>query len=696
MKKLLIPILSLWLVIFVYVACTAFKSPEKEKIIIELLRYVLKQFHYEPTEIDNDLSKKLYKSYIETLDGQKHFFIQSDIEEFGAYELRLDEEVKYESLRFFDITYERLQKRLSQVKEMFPQILSKNFDLTKDETWNIDQEFDTYATDLNALKERWRKSVKYKIMRDVLGEFGDKKISDSLLLVSDSTQIRAREEYLKDLEGWYGRLLRKPRKYWFGKYLDALATTFDPHTNYLPPIEKKQFDINMSGQLEGIGARLTQRLGVIHINSLVPGGPAWRQGEITAGDKILKVGQGEEGTMVNIVNMDMDDVLERIRGKKGTLVRLEIKKSDGQIKTIPIVRDVIELEEVFARSAVVTYQKSRYGYISLPKFYINFQDKDQRDCAKDVRREIEKLKNSGVKGIVLDLRFNGGGSLKSCVEIAGMFIDQGPVVQVRGRDENIQTLYDEDGGEVLYDGPLVILVSKLSASASEILAAVLQDYERAVILGGDHTFGKGTVQGLLDLDPMLFQQYEEFRPLGTVKLTRQKFYRVTGKTTQLKGVSSDVVLPDAYMYAEVGEKEEKNALSWDTIPALRNYKIWNPSVVKKVIKKSNNRIKNSDYFKTVQRRSQWVKKNKNDSLVHLNIRKYKKSQEAYLENLDKFDLDGTWEKEFKASMTVADEKATRRDSVLLDRYQGWLKEIEKDAYIQESLEVLQDFLVAKQ
>lgn len=689
MRKAFVSFAVLSAVVFVYVACTAFDSPEKDRFILELVRDILKRYHYRPLALDNDFSKKVHEAYLDDIDGQKHFFTQGDMEDFDRYKLRLDDEIKYESFKFFDLTYGRLQQRLKDVKTMYTEILGQGFDYTRKDFWNIDRESKVYAIDEDALYLRWKKHLKYRIMRELLAEFGDQKITDSLLHSSDTLQTRLRRDFLKNFNSWHGKLERKPRNYWIGEYIDAIAMTFDPHTNYLPPTEKNEFDIRMSGQLEGIGARLVQKLGVIGVVSLVPGGPAWLDGQLSAGDKILKVGQGKDSAMVNIVDMDMQDVLDRIRGKKGTLVRLEIKKSDGRMELIELVRDVIELEETFARSAVITYQGRKYGYIFLPKFYINFKDKDRRDCAKDVRVEIEKLKHSGISGLVLDLRLNGGGSLKSCVEIAGMFIEDGPVVQVRSGQGKVRTLSDEDGGETLYDGGLVVMVSKYSASASEILAAALQDYDRAIIMGGNKTFGKGTVQGLWDLDPLLTDRYEEFKPLGTLKLTTQKFYRISGKTTQIQGVASDIVLPDSYTYGKVGEEEEKNALPWDNIDSLEYTKWKGSAALKRAIAQSRKNIVNTPYFSEVARKSKWVNQYGNDTLVSLQIQTYKKAQDDYLSQLRKFDLsDSTWNKSMRISMSVADNKVAQIDSVFRDRYEGWFEEVEGDAYTQEAVKVL--------
>ena len=357
------------------------------------------------------------------------------------------------------------------------------------------------------------------------------------------------------------------REDWFSIYLNVIAERFDPHTSYFAPEEKEKFDVSMSGKFFGIGARLQKKNDYVEITELISGGPAWRNKELEAGDLILKVAQGN-GQPVDIGGMKLDEVVKKIKGPKGTEVRLTVKKVDGSVKVIKIVREEVEIEETYAKSSVVNKDGNLFGVIYLPKFYIDFENKDSRDAAKDVALEVDRLKKQGVQGIALDLRDNGGGSLKTVIDIAGLFIEKGPVVQVKSAGKSKEVLSDTDS-KIQWDGPLVIMINNFSASASEILAAAIQDYNRGIIIGSTQSYGKGTVQNVIDLNQ--FVRNNSMGDLGAFKMTTQKFYRINGGSTQLKGVSSDDVMPDKYSYIKIGERDADNAMPWDKIdPAPYN------------------------------------------------------------------------------------------------------------------------------
>ncbi|MEO1715046.1 MAG: S41 family peptidase, partial [Bacteroidota bacterium] len=370
-------------------------------------------------------------------------------------------------------------------------------------------------------------------------------------------------DVLKTFDDWYERLEKRKRSDYLSIYINSITNVFDPHTSYFEPIEKQNFDINMSGKLEGIGARLQSDGNYTKITSVIVGGPAWKQGDLKENDKIMKVAQDGEDP-IDVTGMQLDDVVSQIRGEKGTKVILTVKKIDGSIADIEIVRDVVILEEGFAKSLILhTTAKEKVGFISLPRFYDDFYDEEGRSCARDVATEIDKLKKENVRGIILDLRNNGGGSLRDVVTMSGFFIEKGPIVQVKARGRSPEVLEDNDPS-VKWDGHLIVMVNQFSASASEILAAALQDYERAVIVGSTSTFGKGTVQRFYNLDRAI-PGYSELKPFGEIKLTTQKFYRIDGGSTQLKGVTPDIILPDMYSYIETGEKEQEYPMNWTQI-----------------------------------------------------------------------------------------------------------------------------------
>ena len=362
----------------------------------------------------------------------------------------------------------------------------------------------------------------------------------------------ARERVQKIMDRSYDRLKRKfDDEDSFNAYVNTITETMDPHTTFFPPVEKRYFDEQMSGRFFGIGASLREEDGNIKIATLLTGSPAWKSGEITAGDFIIKVAQGKEEP-VDITGFIVEDAVKLIRGKKGTEVRLQIRKSDGVIKTVTLVRDEIVQDETFAKSAVINTPKGKIGFIYLPEFYADFDNPKGARCSDDVRKEVIRLKEQKVDGIIIDLRNNGGGSLYDVVQMVGFFIEDGPIVQVKDRDGKPQVYRDRDK-TVLYDGPLGVMVNEFSASASEIFAAAIQDYNRGIIIGSTTTYGKGTVQRNIGLDKTL-GILEPNSELGTIKLTLQKFYRINGGSTQLRGVSSDIALPDVLEYSPLREK----------------------------------------------------------------------------------------------------------------------------------------------
>ncbi len=562
-------------VLFLSVSLFAFKmnlsksgdpDPEKDKLILELLTFVIEKGHYNPANIDDTFSKGVYKDYVQALDPSKRFFLQSDIAEFSKYETELDNEILNKDLTFFNLTYNRLIQRMSESKKFYKEILSTPFDYNVEETFNTDYEKAPYARNREELKERWRKQIKLSTLSsladrleiqenkgkgsvdktknnisnnvrpnefDVDNSVNDKsdKSSDGKPKTFEELEKITRERSLKSLDEYFVFMDDLTRDDWFSVYINSITSRFDPHTNYFPPEEKERFDVSISGKFEGIGARLQKKNDFTEITELISGGPAWRGRLLEAGDLVMKVAQGN-AEPVDIVGMRLDDVVKKIKGPKGSEVRLTVKKVDGSIKTISIIRDIVEIEETYAKSSVVERKGLKYGVIYLPKFYIDFENKDGRDAGKDIAIEVESLKKAGVQGIVLDVRDDGGGSLSTVVDIAGLFIEQGPIVQIKSAGRKKEVLFDRDK-KVEWDGPLVIMVNSFSASASEILAAAIQDYKRGVIIGSKQTYGKGTVQNVIDLNQ--FVRSSGMGDLGAVKTTTQKFYRINGGSTQLEG-----------------------------------------------------------------------------------------------------------------------------------------------------------------
>ena len=429
----------------------------------------------------------------------------------------------------------------------------------------------------------------------------------------------------------------------------------------------------------------------IMVNEIISGGPAWRANDLEVGDQILKVKQEGEEKAVNVVGMRLDDAIKFIKGPKGTVVTLTLKKVDGTIEDISITRDIVELEETYAKSSVVEKDGKTFGLINLPKFYINFEDYNKRNAASDIKQEIIRLKEQGVEGLVLDLRNNGGGSLQTVVDIAGLFIEDGPVVQVKTTGEAKEVLSDRDKA-IVWDGPLVILVNELSASASEILAAAMQDYKRGIVIGSKQTYGKGTVQTVMDLNRMVRNNTNG--DMGALKFTTQKFYRINGGSTQLEGVKSDVVVPDRYSYINIGEKDQENPLPWDKIDAA-DYSVWeNYFDYDTTISKSKERMAANEQLKLIDANAKWVKKIRDREIYSLNYDEYRKEMDINEEEAKRFEKLSEYKTDLTFSSLPYEINLMEEDSVLKEKRNRWHQALAKDVYVEEALNVLNDLKMA--
>jgi carboxyl-terminal processing protease len=666
-------------------------DPNKDKLLLEIISYVLERGHYSPKEIDDAFSENVYMDYLNNLDGQHRFFLQSDINSFQSYKYKIDDQIKSAELTFFDLTYKKLTERMSQVQGFYKELLDQPFDFTKKEEIDLDFETAPYASNTSELKKIWRKRFKLNALQN----FSSKKEDESKQAAKDSTftvstdealEIQAREDIKENMGYLFENFNELKRKDWFSIYVNSIVVQFDPHTFYLAPSDKERFDTSMSGKFEGIGARLNKRNQVIKIVEIISGGPVWRDELLEIGDAILKVGQeGEEP--VDISGMVLDDAVKLIKGPKGTRVYLTVKRVDGTVEVVPVTRDVVVLEETYARSSLIKDATGTYGLIELPKFYINFEDYNERNAATDVKKELEQLKQKNVKGIILDLRNNGGGSLKTVVDMTGYFIEQGPVVQVKSTGGRKEVLMDTDPS-VVWEGPLVILVNEFSASASEILAAALQDYNRAIILGSQQTFGKGTVQNIIDLNRMI--SGGTYGDLGALKVTTDKFYRISGLSTQLEGVKSDIVFPDRYAQVDMGEKDQDNPLSWDRItpasykplPQFNNYEY--------SVARSKQRLEENPFVALIEDQASWIKEQQEDSHYYLDYASYEKEKEADKNYSDRFKKISEFESnlEFQWLPEAASTQAPNED--LIEKRERWQKSLKKDLYITEAVEILKD------
>jgi carboxyl-terminal processing protease len=666
---------------------------EGEDVLVKTVNVALQNYHYDPVAIDDNYSEKAFNYYLDNIDPNKRLLLQSDVIAMNKYKYLIDDETTSGSDEFFNMSLEILNRQTAATKQYFTDILAKPFDFTVEEEVDFSEDI-PYAKTPEELKERWRKYLKYNVLTrlhaDQLAQEKSIENKDSGFVAQsmDSLEAKARASVLKTHEDWYKRLERLDRQDRLNAYVNSLTAVYDPHTNYFPPADKDNFDIQMSGRLEGIGAQLQEKDGYIKITNIIPGGPSSLQGDLKENDLILKVAQeGEEA--VDIIDWRIDDAVKIIRGKKGTKVTLTVRRPDGSIKNITITRDVVVLEETYAKSVILKDKdKVKAGYIYLPSFYADFQNPRGRFSWKDVKAEIEKVKAEGVKGIILDLRNNGGGSLDDVVKMAGLFIDQGPIVQVKEKGRPAQVLEDTYSGTD-WDGALVIMVNEFSASASEIMAAAMQDYNRAVVIGSSSTHGKGTVQRFLPLNQTL--RSKNVPDLGSVKLTIQKFYRINGDATQLKGVSSDVVLPDNYMYIKTGEKEEEFAMPWDQIPSS-SYDKKSYSIPNKVIAKSQARVKSNETFNLIEQNGRRWEAQREETIYSLNLAQYRLSEEKDKEAGKKFDaLSKVSFEDFIVVNTSADADAIKADESRKKRNEEWIKGIKKDPYIYEALQIVEDW-----
>jgi len=703
---------------------------EKESLILHGVINFIKQVHVNPKPIDDDFSKEVFKMYLERIDNGKRFLLQPEVDALGVNKLQIDDQVNARTLEFFDESLTVLEKGVSRSQKVFTDIIENHeFDYTKEESIELDNDKKTFAKNETELKEVWRKYLKYDIVqkysrkkdkqeqaienekeaqleRDFIkknpakaGEDitikKEEKEDEPLVIKTDKELLaEAKTDTKENFTEWFERLNKLRRSDRFETYLGSITNYFDPHTDYFNPKEKQDFDINMGGKLEGIGARLSTEEDYTKVVSIVPGGPAYLEGNLEVDDLIISVTQ-EEGDAVDITGWRIDDVVQKIRGKKGTVVKLTVKKKDGSISDVSIERDRVIIDQSFARSALLNLEGTakNIGYIKLPKFYSSFENEDGNSCAKDVAKEIEKLKAENVNGIILDLRNNTGGSLSDVVDMTGLFIEEGPIVQVKPRKRKAYVHSDTDS-EVQYDGPLIVMTNNLSASASEILAAALQDYGRAIIVGSNTTFGKGSVQRFFDLDRAFTGKNDDMKPLGNLKISMQKFYRVDGGSTQLKGVTPDIILPDNYHFVDRGEKEYENALEWTEIePEEYSQDVVEIQNKAKIVALSEARIESNEDFNLILENAARLKKNRDISNYPISIEGYESMLDQREEESKKFEnLLEDDVQYLSIENMAADTTYINSDESRIARNKVWIEGLTKDIYLEETLMIIRDLI----
>lgn len=687
----------IWILSFILISGILFgytlknEDPNKDKILLEIISYVLNRGHFDPKDFNDTFSENVFTNYLENLDGQHRFFLNSDINTFEAYRFKIDDELKINEINFFNLTFSKLMHRMKEVENFYVQLLEKPFDFSIKEEINLNYEKAPYPKNISELKSIWRKRFKLSAIETFTTkkeeELQKKKQDKAYEMLSDEElEKSARKDVIENMSYFFENYNDIKRKDWFSIYINSIVVQFDPHTYYFAPRDKDRFDMSISGKFEGIGARLSKRNQQVKIVEIISGGPVWRENLLEVGDAILKVRQKGEDESIDISGMVLDDAVKLIKGAKGSQVFLTIKRVEGNIEEVAITRDVVELEETYVKSTLINDETGDYGLIELPKFYINFEDYNKRNAATDVKKELEQLKHKNVKGIILDLRNNGGGSLKTVVDMTGYFIKEGPVVQVKSTGGRKEVLKDIDSS-IVWDGPVVVLVNEFSASASEIIAAALQDYKRAIILGSKQTFGKGTVQNIVDLNRMI--SGSTYGDLGALKVTTDKFYRVNGQSTQLEGVKSDIIFPDRYAYVEMGEKDQDNPLDWDKISPT----FYKPSSITNydyAVERSKERLKENPIVQLIHEQALWVKKQQNDFSYFLDYDSFKSERDNKKEYAKKFDKLSEFNSsyEFKWLPEAGTQGLPNEETIKKrERAQEFLK---KDIYISEAVEILKD------
>lgn len=695
---------------------------KRDKLIGNLIKKALESYHYRNLTIDDTISELAFKEFLKRMDYSKQFYTKGDISKLEKFKTSMDDELVSGNHVLLVDAMQIMEKRVKQADGWRKTFFAKDFDLTKKESLELDPEKRNYSANEKELKDLWRKLFKqatlsrYLVLKDEQDEeFSPKKDSEKDVKKSKEKEKAKNDKPLKKLtdkelrekaltsvnekyEKFFSRLLKEDHDDNLDKFFNSISSVFDPHTNYLPPKRKEDFDIDISGSLEGIGAVLQEEGSYIKVVSIVPGGAAWRQKDLAVDDVILRVKQKDSGEEVDLVDMRVDDAVRYIRGKKGSTVVLTVKKVDGSRKNIPIERDVIQIGASFAKSTVITHDKLKLkvGYINVPKFYRDFEGQG-RNCTDDVKKELIRLKKEKVDGVILDLRNNGGGALEDARQMSGLFIKEGPIVQIRNHTGEVDVLTDTDPS-VTYDGPLIVMINRFSASASEILAGALQDYKRAVIVGGEFTHGKGTVQAVLNLNqgPLTKLLGGE---LGALKVTIQKFYRITGASTQRKGITPDIALPDPFGHSKTRELDLENSLPWDRI-AEKKFNVWNGAYADlKILKeRSEIRVKKDERFQKTTEMVDYLIKRRDDTKVSLNLAKNleedietKKMNEKFKIEKESMSMNiSHFEESLKESENYRKEDEAKWKEDFIARKDDWLKKIRLDSMLEESMFIIND------
>jgi carboxyl-terminal processing protease len=670
----------------------------REMVLGNILKGALENMHLSNKQIDNGLSDNAFKVYLERLDYGKQFLLQSDVKALQKYKREFDDMLVSGTLTILDSSSELMNKRIGEIEKHVETLLSNPLNYSKKESIETDPKKRNFLANEKELYAHWDRLMKYEVMSRIVDtkeeqnglatdEKGNKKKPKSEKKMTEvEIEKDARSKVLKSYKKIFARLVNEKRSDKLDKFYNAITKVFDPHTNYLIPEEKEDFDIDMSGKLEGIGAILREENSYIKVEKIVPGSASWKTKEVEAEDIILKVGQGKEEP-IDVVDMSLRDAVKLIRGKKGTEVRLTLKKPNGLIKVVPITRDVVEIDESYVKGTILELapNKTKIGYINVPKFYRDFNDRSGRNVTDDTRKEIVRMNKEGVAGLIVDLRNNGGGALEDARMISGLFIEKGPIVQVKAHTGAVDVLTDTDA-TIDFKKPTIVLINRFSASASEIVAAALQDYERAVIVGGEFSHGKGTVQAVVDLDGYVSPMAKSYSPLGALKITIQKFYRVNGSSTQYKGVTPDIILPDQFSHLESGEKFLDYSIPWGEVKPVKFEKWKNKLDLNKLRANSAERVKKDEKFAHLNDTMKWYKEQKARTKRSLKMDDFEKERKDIREKTDIF------KKELENQNLVVADLSGTKEKAQKEKFEDFAKTLRKDAVIEESIHIMDDML----
>ena len=681
-----------------------FNSPQNDDNKMHIIMINVKNalsFHYAPKPINDAYSEEVYNNYFESIDPTKKYFLQSDMDEFAKHRNLLDDYLNKGDLIFYKQTIDRLYERVDEIDKMTQDIFSKPINLDENEEFILEPKLKKHPANKEELYDEWKKYIKYNILQEIetmtSKEEAQKEKRDSVIahrlkdtinvktLSLEEKKNKATEEIKELISHTFKRFKKRKKMDWFSVYMNAYTEVFDPHTNYFSPKDKEDFDTNFAGKVIGIGAQIQEKKGHLYMGPLVVGAPAWKSKQISEGDKILKVKAKPNEEHTNVVGMLVDEAVRLIRGEKNTEVILTLQKKDGSIKEVKLIREEVSIEDTFARSIVINSPNGeKFGYIYLPSFNADFENPNGRNASDDVKAEILKLKAKNIKGIILDVRSNGGGALTEVVDIMGLFIKNGPVVQVKDGNGKIDILRNRSNAPV-WDGPLLIMQSEFSASASEILAGAVKDYQRGVVLGSPHSYGKGTVQTFIEFNRFM-RTSDDF---GSLKLTIQKFYRINGKSTQLKGVDADIPMKGLFTYAEIGEKYKENALPWDQIPTA-NFSSSYSLNLQKLLNNSQKRLANDNIYQLLQESALWREKLDKEEKTTLNLTKFMALMKDRKELIKKFKLLSKYDNQLKFTLHNDEENRTKKDEAFKQKSESWIKNLRKDIYLKEAINVISE------